>query len=513
MIELRKMLGNVPLLLLLISREDNTYYLKRVEGQLASRLKLSNETLQGRPYQETIAYLIEDDRLMQAFAGEPQTYELAIEDQPYEMQLQPFDEFGEVNEVTGLMRPISQRKQHEQQQALLERTVELVHEAVLVYDAEMTIRYANPYFQELLGYEAAELVDQPLAQLLPEQQRMSGLRFLQPQHPAPPAEPREGELDHLHKDGTRIPMEVVTAPVFGQDGHFLGQVYIARNLDLHHALLNRKHRAEHRNRLMTTNLYAYAKTIQEEFSPELESLHQTLPESFVVQHSQRKLSHNLLWLTQHFNNAFIALVETGGEGFVATLRGFTVFSLLNQIVNTRMILEPNRILNELEEGTRPFIELNERLDLEEEEEEYNALAISFLSYNYEKRQVKFAAAQQTMLVIRAEGVSLYEGHDREIGAPEGQGTMPEEGEDRLYNPVSLDLRPGEVVVVFSRSLLDLRHPESGEALSLGHLQAFFENNTELPFEELKAATGDFLKAWHQGASPPADFLLLAFRVP
>jgi PAS domain S-box-containing protein len=115
------------------------------------------------------------------------------------------------------MEDITQRKRSEQQaQALLQSAPD----AIVVVDENGCIKFVNQRTESLFGYQARELIDQPLEILVPLQLRQQHIEnrknyFL---HPRPQVMSVVKDLHALRKDGTEIPVDVSLSPFESTQG-------------------------------------------------------------------------------------------------------------------------------------------------------------------------------------------------------------------------------------------------------------------------------------------------------
>src|SRR5579859_6625088 len=102
----------------------------------------------------------------------------------------------------------------------LENLFDLSPDAIFVTDAQGIIREANPRASELFGHTQAELIGQPIENLVPQRFR--------PQHPAHRANyhahPRARQMGAalnlfaLRKDGTEFPVDIMLKPLTSPEG-------------------------------------------------------------------------------------------------------------------------------------------------------------------------------------------------------------------------------------------------------------------------------------------------------
>lgn len=115
------------------------------------------------------------------------------------------------------MEDITQRKRSEQQaQALLQSAPD----AIVVVDENGIIKIVNQRTESMFGYQAHELIGQPLEILIPQALRRQHIqnRKIYFRHPQPQVMSIVKDLHALRRDGTEIPVDVSLSPFESTQG-------------------------------------------------------------------------------------------------------------------------------------------------------------------------------------------------------------------------------------------------------------------------------------------------------
>ena len=99
-----------------------------------------------------------------------------------------------------------------------------------------------------------------------------------------------------------------------------------------------------------TSSINYAKRIQQAILPEIESIRKYFPDSFVFYRPRDIVSGDFYWLAHKNYKIIIAAVDCTGHGIPGALMSMIGNELLNDIVKSRNITEPDKILNALKKG-------------------------------------------------------------------------------------------------------------------------------------------------------------------
>ena len=129
---------------------------------------------------------------------------------------------------TGILHDITERKRGEAAARRLAAIVEASEEAILAMDPGGTVTDWNTGAERLYGYTAAEVVDRPVAVLMPPDAvgELQGIL----------ARACRGESIPLHdavrvrKDGSQVDVAVSTAPIFDEAGKVVGISWVARDV-------------------------------------------------------------------------------------------------------------------------------------------------------------------------------------------------------------------------------------------------------------------------------------------
>ena len=105
--------------------------------------------------------------------------------------------------------------------------VAAVGESICIFDLEGGIEFVNPALQDLLGYEAADLIGLPISKLYPGG---AGNPVFQTIMEALSTGPWSGEVELLGKNGDLVPTLEVATPMLERAGQVVG--YVCVNSDL-----------------------------------------------------------------------------------------------------------------------------------------------------------------------------------------------------------------------------------------------------------------------------------------
>lgn len=130
------------------------------------------------------------------------------------------DDAGLSSGIIGTASDLTKQRRAQEQFRL---AVELNPNAIIIVGSDGNIVYANERTSELFGYNSQELRGLPVARLVPAEVREKHLAQVDDYFNKPDARPmgHGQDLHGIHKDGSRIPIEVGLTPFKSEEGEFV----------------------------------------------------------------------------------------------------------------------------------------------------------------------------------------------------------------------------------------------------------------------------------------------------
>jgi len=186
-----------------------------------------------------------------------------------------------------------------------------------------------------------------------------------------------------------------------------------------------------------TDSIRYAKRIQFAILPPKSPF----PETFILFKPKDIVSGDFYWFTEVEGREFIAAVDCTGHGVPGAFMSIIGHNSLNKIVNQYGILEPGKILTEL---NREVVETLHHTS--EEGDVYDGMDLSLITFDKKSREIKYAGAYNSMYLVR-------KGELQEIKAdrqPIGLGGA----KNKEFKTIVLDVQKGDMVYLFSDGYAD-----------------------------------------------------------
>src|SRR5260221_3357621 len=198
------------------------------------------------------------------------------------------------------------------------------------------------------------------------------------------------EMDFPTSLGERI-MQVNAIPEYDE------QKNIESVLVVSHDITDRKEielEIQNKNKKINDSIN-YAKRIQNAILPNTRLINKVLPDSFILYKPRDVVSGDFPWFVQIKNDIFIAAVDCTGHGVPGALLSLIGYFLLNDIVRSRKITEPGKILDLLDEGVTQTLRQDQ-----DDSATKDGMDIALCRVNIETRTVEYAGAHRPLYFMK-----------------------------------------------------------------------------------------------------------------
>jgi len=213
------------------------------------------------------------------------------------------------------------------------------------------------------------------------------------------------EMDFPTEMGKRI-MQVNAIPEYDE------QKNIESVLVVSHDITERKEielEIQNKNKKINDSIN-YAKRIQNAILPNSRLINKVLPDSFILYKPRDVVSGDFPWFVQIKNDIFIAAVDCTGHGVPGALLSLIGYFLLNDIVRSRKITEPGKILDLLDEGVTQTLRQDQ-----DDSATKDGMDIALCRINAETRTVEYAGAHRPLYFMKGGVMDEVKGNKFPIG--------------------------------------------------------------------------------------------------
>lgn len=212
------------------------------------------------------------------------------------------------------------------------------------------------------------------------------------------------EMDFPSLMGKRI-MQVNAIPEFDESDKLESVLVVS------HDITERKLielEIQNKNKKITESIN-YAKRIQTAILPNTRVINRALPDSFILYKPRDVVSGDFPWFVQLKEHIFIAAVDCTGHGVPGALLSLIGYFLLNDIVRSRKVTEPGKILDLLDEGVTTTLRQDEDATTKD------GMDIALCKINLTTCEVEYAGAHRPLYVVRNGELDEVKGNKFPIG--------------------------------------------------------------------------------------------------
>lgn len=212
------------------------------------------------------------------------------------------------------------------------------------------------------------------------------------------------EMDFPSEMGHRV-MQVNAIPEFDESDKLESVLVVS------HDITERKMielEIQNKNKKITESIN-YAKRIQTAILPSTRIIIKALPDSFILYKPRDVVSGDFPWYMQVKDDIFIAAVDCTGHGVPGALLSLIGYFLLNDIVRSRKITEPGKILDLLDEG------VTTTLRQDEDSTTKDGMDIALCKINTQTREVEYAGAHRPLYIMKGGVMEEVKGNKFPIG--------------------------------------------------------------------------------------------------
>ncbi|TAH20084.1 MAG: hypothetical protein EAZ08_06745 [Cytophagales bacterium] len=249
-----------------------------------------------------------------------------------------------------------------------------------------------------------------------------------------------------------------------------------------------------------------AQTIQQAILPKHDILASTFADFFILYLPKDVVSGDFYWIEKIDNKVIIAVVDCTGHGVSGAFMSMIGSSLLDKITEKSHIIEPDMILNMLDQELKEMLGQDKHLS-NEVGMDMAVCVISQDNENTEFFQLTFAGAGNSMYYIIPQIGKLEEAK----GDSKSIGITSRKKLDFKYAKKELFLHRGSSIYFCSDGFLDQNNANKEKIGTLTLKKLLFEN-AGLPMEDQKQEFSTFLKDFQKDEPQRDDITIIGLRL-
>ncbi|MCS6821845.1 MAG: PAS domain S-box protein, partial [Microscillaceae bacterium] len=419
------------------------------------------------------------------------------------------------------VRDITERKQGEEQIKRLSLVASKTNDAILIKDKNLRVFWVNEGFERLTGYTLADLENTTTMDLLqgPETSQMHLKRL---RHCLEKKIVFSLEIQYYKKNKETFWADLSGTPIFDEQGNFTQYIILMRNItkrkqlekaiqqnneELKKSLMQvmqlreeseqaRREIEQQRDDIIAS--INYAKRIQKAILPRPQEVLRHLEDFMIFYMPRDIISGDFYWFAKVQNDVFLAVGDCTGHGVPGALMTIIGSSLLEQIIKSDSITEPQDILTELDTRLlatlqQTYTPLGFKLNVEVIND---GMDIALVKFNPKTLQLTFAGAKRPLWIFRPDSteVQILKGDKYPIGSSQYK--------KKCFTQREVRLQKNSTFYIFTDGYAD----QFGEQKGKYTIRAFREFLIEIynkDFEEQKQYLKQNLLDW-QGTEKQTD---------
>jgi len=392
-------------------------------------------------------------------------------------------------------RDITERRRAEQEQRMRSKMQALSENSMdLITRLEGgAISYINPVIEQYTGKDASAFMNQMVQDAdldndilkhwlqIVEQVNSTGDKILT-------------EMDFPSQLGKRV-MQVNAIPEFDETEKLESVLVVS------HDITDRKKielDIQEKNKKINDSIN-YARRIQNAILPDNSIINKALPDSFVLYKPRDVVSGDFPWFVQSGNNIFIAAVDCTGHGVPGALLSLIGYFLLNDIVRSRGVTDPGKIVDLLDEGVTQTLRQDKG-----DAATKDGMDIALCRIDVKNNIVEYAGAHRPLLVMKAGVMEEIKGDRFPVGGGIAKNQVK-------FTTSRVQLKSGDSIYFSSDGFPDQFGGTEGRKLGSKRMRELVEQLHHLPAAEAQAAFDKEWENWRGEHKQTDDMLLIGIK--
>ena len=242
----------------------------------------------------------------------------------------------------------------------------------------------------------------------------------------------------------------------------------------------------------------YASFIQRAVLPDLKYMENILHDFFVLHKPRDIVSGDFYYCSRKEDYIVAAAGDCTGHGVPGALMSIMGVSFLNEILSTRGPVKSSRILNLLRE--RVMNALHQR---GHELENKDAMDMALCVYNPKTKELQYSGANNPLYHIRKNVLTEIKADKMPVGI----NAIEEES----FTNHSLQLKPGDVVYIFSDGYADQFGGPQDKKFKYGPLKELFISISDKPMEKQQDELEKAITDWKGDRYQVDDILIFGIK--
>lgn len=261
-----------------------------------------------------------------------------------------------------------------------------------------------------------------------------------------------------------------------------------------------EHEIQDKNRKIGDSIN-YAQRIQSSILPDIRSVREYLPKSFIYYKPRDVVSGDFPWFFTRGHDIYIAVVDCTGHGVPGALLSFVGYFLLNNIVDRDRRMTAAEVCDLLHFGVRKTLKQDS-----EEAEARDGMDIAFCKVNHIDKELQFAGAHRPLYLLRDGELTEYKGDRKAIG-----GIPHRKKEEENFTNYVIKYKRGDKFFFFSDGLPDQLGGPEDKKYSPKRIRELILEKKDLPVEKYSNLFAEDFEIWKGEGKQIDDVLLIGIE--
>ncbi len=276
-----------------------------------------------------------------------------------------------------------------------------------------------------------------------------------------------------------------------------------RQLEIQNQIIEeQKKELEWKNKQIRDSI-EYASKIQRAILPSTAAIKENFPEGeFIFYLPRDVVSGDFYWFSNQGQYKFLALVDCTGHSVPGAFMSLIGNTLLNEIVNSKHIFDPSKVLLELHTNLVKLLHKNQE---EKDDQVHDGMDIALLRFEPKKNELIFASANQPLFLVYQDGrLEQVDGDIFSIGGYFGNFNLH-------FKNIILPLEEGTNIYLSSDGYFDQFNGETKEKFTRKRFIELLKKIYTLPFNVQYKKILDTFNEWKGGYRQVDDVLVIGLR--
>ena len=263
---------------------------------------------------------------------------------------------------------------------------------------------------------------------------------------------------------------------------------------------NQKQLVEEKN-IKITDSINYAKRIQQAILPSQELIKYCFPDSFIFFRPKDIVSGDFYWFSEKGDKLIFAVADCTGHGVPGAFMSMIGNTLLNEIVNVKNILEPSKILNELNKGIVNLLNQSSTDSTTQDD----GMDITIIAIDKTMQEMEFAGANHFSYLFNNSQFKTLKGDVFSIGGMFGRA-------DINFTSQKIKIEKGSTIYLFTDGFVDQFGGEKNTKYLSSRFETLLQSIEQTKMEHQKESLITAFDNWKADNKQLDDVLVMGIKI-